>query len=84
MEGTFAWCTALEKAPEIPAGVTDMTTTFYGCSALRGELVIHANPKEFSMCLREAAMETELKLTGTSEMLQEILDTRAIFSKVTL
>ena len=74
---TFRNCTSLTEAPEIPNSVTKMSYTFSSCTALNGNLVINANPTEYTNCLRGAATEEgcSLVLSGNSSVLTQILAT---------
>lgn len=86
---TFYGCSSLTTAPEIPASVTDMYRTFSGCSALTGDLVINASLPSVAacdFCLEDAATNDgcDLKLSGTSNKLNEILATKSENSHISL
>ena len=85
MRWTFKDCTSLTTAPEIPSSVTDMGSTFSGCTSLTGNLVINANPKYYSNCLNNAstAAGTNLVVSGTSTLLDEIIATKSANSNIT-
>lgn len=84
MGRTFEGCSNLKEAPKIPENVTFMNTTFLNCSSLTGELIIDANPTNYSKCLEGAATNTEakLKLSGKSSKLTEILGTKSENSNI--
>ena len=48
--GTFTYCVNMTTAPTIPAGVTNMESTFYGCTSLTGDIEINANPAIYDNC----------------------------------
>jgi hypothetical protein len=50
MRYTFANCTNMITAPVIPETIRDMTGTFYGCTALTGEITILAQFCEVADC----------------------------------
>ena len=76
MWGTFSGCTGLTEAPTIPSSVTGMYCTFEDCTNLKGELVINANPEYYYGCFAGAALtEDTLYLSGSSTMLEELLNT---------
>lgn len=56
MSGTFAYCTAITKAPTIPANVKVVGRykrgVFYGCTNLSGTLICHANPTDYAYALK--------------------------------
>ena len=85
MRSTFYDCTSLTTAPEIPSSVTSMWNTFYGCTSLTGNLVINANPTYYDWCLRGAstAAGTNLVVSGTSTLLDEIIATKSSNSNIT-
>lgn len=87
MAYTFADCTALTTAPVIKDTVTYALGTFKNCSSLTGDLVINANPSSsYTWCLEGAATNNgcNLKLSGTSTMLNEILETKSTNSHISL
>ena len=83
---TFYECSSLTEAPEIPNSVTNMYITFSGCSSLTGDLVINANPTDYRQCLEDAATNSgcNLKLSGTSTVLSQILATKSSNSNISL
>ena len=85
MGSTFSGCTSLTTAPEIPSSVTDMEYTFFGCTSLTGNLVINANPTGYDSCLSGAstAAGTNLVVSGTSTLLDEIIATKSENSNIT-
>lgn len=60
-------CTTLTVAPEIPNNVTDMYRTFYGCTALTGDVVINANPTSYTECFKNTTKA--ITLSGSSTKL---------------
>ena len=86
MTRTFYDCRSLTEAPDIPSSVTNMNETFQGCSSLTGDLVINANPTTFSNCLEYASTNSgcDLKLSGTSTKLSQILATKSSDSHISL
>ncbi len=86
MSSTFAFCTNLKTAPVIPVGITGMASAFYRCNSLTGDLVINATPEYYGGCLGDAATNegTDLKLSGTSSVLSEILNTKSENSNISL
>ena len=86
MSRTFYNCTSLTKASTIPNSVTDMYNTFLGCSSLTGILEINANPSYYDSCFYGAATadNANLVLTGSSTMLQELLETKSDDSHITI
>ena len=85
MNNTFIGCSNLTVAPEIPSSVTSMDYTFYGCTSLTGNLVINANPTGYGECLSDAstAAGTNLVVSGTSTLLDEIIATKSENSNIT-
>ena len=86
MRNTFSGCESLITAPIIPSRVTNMYGTFYSCNSLTGDLVINANPTDIDTCLGGAATNAgcDLKLSGTSTKLNEILATKSSNSHISL
>ena len=80
MDDTFRLCTNLTTASTIPNGVESLISTYSACNSLTGDLIINANPTQYTSCLWSAATKegTNLKLSGTSTMLNEILNTKVI------
>ena len=86
MNETFRDCSSLTQAPEIPDSVTDMYGTFYDCSSLTGTIVINANPDSYNYCFSGASTspDANLVLTGLSENLEELLNTKSEDSNISL
>lgn len=95
MSGTFYNCTGLTSAPTIPSNVTYIGRTFYNCTNLTGELVINAinlsdpygdGTPPYEGCLSGAATAggCDLKLSGSCNVLQAILDTASENSHISL
>ena len=85
MRSTFSGCTSLTTAPTIPSSVTNMDSTFYRCTSLTGNLVINANPTDYEYCLENVATATgtNLVVSGTSTLLNEIIATKSNNSNIT-
>lgn len=61
------------KAPDIPKSVTNMMYTFANCNNLTGDIVINANPTEYTGCFRYVYFNSQnITLSGTSTMLEEL------------
>ena len=86
MRYTFYMCGKLEKAPRIPENVEDMEGTFMSCNRLTEYIVIDANPTSYEDCFYGAATDpnADLILTGSSTILQELLETKSRDSKITI
>ena len=87
MNGTFALCTGLTKASTIPNSVRFMRRAFMGCTNLTGTLEINANPYYmYDDCFLSASTSdnANLILTGSSTMLQELLETKSEDSHITI
>lgn len=86
MDYTFYGCSKLASFLTIPSGVTSMNGTFYNCSSLTGELAINANPNYYNSCFRACSTNTgtNLKLTGSSNILSALLDTKSTNSNISL
>lgn len=72
---TFSGCVSLTTVYEIPKSVTCLLWTFAGCESLEGTIIIHANPGRL---YRQGCFEgtvCEIKLTGTSTVLEELAAT---------
>lgn len=71
----FKGCTSLTTVYEIPASVRDLRWAFADCESLEGTIVIHANPGWLYRqgCFEDT--ECEIKLTGTSTVLEELAAT---------
>lgn len=52
LSSTFADCTNLITAPDIPFGVINMYNTFWRCENLTGTIVINANPTMYGGCFQ--------------------------------
>ena len=74
MDRTFLECTSLTQAPVIPDNVADIGGTFAECTSLNGIIEINTNPNDYEDCFYNVDM-TNITLTGTSTMLNEIGDT---------
>lgn len=86
MFATFYNCERLTHAPEIPDSVTNMNGTFEYCSSLTGTIVINANPNYYNYCFAGASTspDANLVLTGSSEKLEELLNTKSEDSNISL
>ena len=80
----FTSCSSLVAAPDIPASVKDMNYTFYGCNKLEGTMRIDANPTRYENFFYFVATEgAGLVVTGSSDMLNQIISTGSSTSKIT-
>ena len=70
MFATFSGCTSLTRAPTIPQKVIKMGQLFFDCKALRGTVVINANPTQYSFCFTN--IKNNIKLAGSSTMLSKL------------
>ena len=70
---TFWACENLKEIPPIPKSVKDMRSTFYLCKSLQGEIIVNANPEEYSRCFKELY---NITLKGSSNMLEELETTK--------
>ena len=79
LNGAFAHNLALKKAPSyIPATVETMKETFIDCPNLEGTLVIDANPIDYTRCFQKTALYGNgLTLTGRSNLLEELINTKS-------
>ena len=75
MANTFSGCTSLTTVGEIPESVTDMTSTFNNCQLLQYQIIINANPENYSNCFTNASVATSLNLAGNSKMLDVLANT---------
>ncbi len=65
--------TKIEVAPYIPSSVENMTETFSYCYNLTGNIVIDANPSEYTGCFKKTG---NITLSGKSTLLDELLSTK--------
>lgn len=85
LRGTFGWCSSLKNVSTIPASVVDMKNTFIGCYNLVGDLIINASPSIYENCFSESATKSNgLVLSGDCTLLQEILNTKSLSSKISI
>ena len=86
MTETFSRCTGLTKVPVIPDSVKSMSYAFYCCTSLTGTIEINANPDNYDQCFSGASTSdnANLVLTGSSTMLQELLETKSEHSHITI
>ena len=93
MSSTFDGCVVLESVPVVPSSVTSMIRTFYSCVKLKGKLIINAQiemniygqPVCYN-CLTGASTDASanLKISGTSPNLNDILATKSSNSNISL
>ena len=78
----------MTTVPEIQSDdIWDMFGAFSRCSSLTGDLVINARRvSSYDYCLKNAATNEgcDLKLSGTSNKLDEILNTKSENSHISL
>ena len=70
MNSTFKGCESMIQAPAVPEGVKNLTSTFEGCAALTGTLVVFAEPDVYDNCFTNTVQT--LTLTGSSSALSEL------------
>ncbi len=70
----FRNCTALKTAPKIPSSVKYLSNTFLNCSSLTGNIVIDANPTEYTDCFK--GVTKPITITGATTLKQELLATQ--------
>ncbi len=82
---TFYYCTNLTVPTNIPKSVTKMDTAFAYCYNLEGTMGIHAEPEVYADCFKKASRSSYssgLVLTGTSAMLEELMNTKSTDSVI--
>lgn len=85
LNGAFAHNPSLKKAPHIPKSVEHMKETFIDCPNLEGTIVIDANPSVYTRCFLQTALYGNgLVLTGKSNMLDELLNTKSTNANIVL
>lgn len=73
MSEAFSHCESLKIAPEIPNSVINMNWAFQYCLSMSGNMVINANPKQYTECFYAVNFEGQnLTLTGTLTMIEEL------------
>ena len=85
MYQTFLGCTNLTTVSEIPQSVETLYRTFYNCSKLTGTIQINTNYcYYYYSCFYGAATEpgTDLILTGTSSIIDELIETASSTSNI--
>ena len=92
MRGAFYNCSNLEKAPSVISnnvkylgGDIYSHGAFEGCTKLTGSIIINANPSVYTNCFRYAstASGTNLVVSGSSNVLDEIIATKSSNSNIT-
>lgn len=85
LNGAFAHNPSLKTAPNIPVSVETLEETFIDCPNLEGTIVIDANPTVYTNLFWETALYGNgLVLTGSSNLLQEFVNTKSDNSNITL
>ena len=89
MESSFSGCSILESTENdiiIPNTVKNMIYTFARCTNLIGKIQINANPDNYVGCFNECSVNSSenLILYGTSNLMNELLNTKSNNSKITL
>lgn len=84
MNHTFRECHNLKTVNKISNAVEEMNFTFYYCYILEGNLEINANPISYANCFKGCSNNStnNLVLKGTSEILDELLNTKSSDSKI--
>lgn len=75
MSGCFSGDINLTYLTEIPETVDNISSAFDGCEMITGELVVNANPHNFSSMFSDAAVATKVNLIGNSMMLDVLANT---------
>lgn len=75
LESTFQDCQKLVTTKRIPETVKNVSMCYSGCGKLQGELIIDANPEEYSSFLDGVANATTLNLKGNSKILDLLANT---------
>ena len=84
MESAFAEDASLSVVTSIPASVRNLNNAFAGCSKLTGTFQIDANPEDYQGIFAEAAIATELDLTGSSKALDVMAITAGDDTNITV
>ena len=86
LNGAFAHNPSLKKAPDIiPKSVEHMKETFIDCPNLEGTIEIDANPSIYVRCFAQTALYGKgLVLTGKSNILNELLNTKSANANIVL
>lgn len=71
MNGAFYGCDSLKSVPVIPSSVLNMQSTFGDSPLITGNVVIHANPTNYTNCFFRVDM-SKITLTGSSNILDSI------------
>ena len=69
MDSAFNNNASLSVVTSIPASVQHLSNAFNGCSKLTGTFQIDADPEDYQSIFAEAAIATDLDLTGASSAL---------------
>ena len=69
MDSAFNNNASLSVVTSIPASVQHLSNAFNGCSKLTGTFQIDADPEDYQSMFAEAAIATDLDLTGASSAL---------------
>lgn len=75
MNSTFKGNISLTNLTEIPPKVVDTTYCFAECEMISGNLIVSANPENFSGMFDGAAVATKVNLTGMSKLLDPMANT---------
>lgn len=70
MESAFADDNSLSVVTSIPASVKNLNNAFAQCSKLTGTFRIDAEPEDYQGMFTDAAIATDLDLTGSSKALE--------------
>ena len=75
MYGTFFLCTSLKTAPDIPASVTNLASTFGYCHNLTGSMTIYADGvTNYTDCFKNAVIYgSGLSVWGSSKASNGVL-----------
>jgi hypothetical protein len=86
MNHTFRECHNLTTVNKISNNAETMNCTFYNCYLLEGDLEINANPTNYGSCFAGCSINSpnNLVLKGSSEVLNELLNTKSSKSKIAI
>ena len=80
MRNVFANNMSLRDGTRIPSNAYAIDGAYSGCSKLKGEIVIDANPDSYQSFLHDACTATKVNLIGKSSLLNEIALTHRLYN----
>lgn len=84
MENAFAEDASLSVVTAIPASVKNLNNTFSQCAKLAGSFQIDAEPEDYQGMFTDAAIATDLDLTGSSKALDVLALTAGDDTNITV